>query len=110
MKHYLYSLILVFSLALGTSASVRAEDVVVGEDSDVNATVTYITLLWENQPEVAGYNVYYGRGSGDYSRIMTVEAASATIGLRGTKTFYFAVTAFTDEGLESEFSDEVSWN
>ncbi len=57
MKHYLYSLILVFSLALGTSASVRAEDVVVGEDSDVNSTVTYITLLWDNQPEVAGYNV-----------------------------------------------------
>ncbi len=39
----------------------RAEDVVVGEDSDGNATVTYITFLWDNQPEVAGYNVYYGR-------------------------------------------------
>ncbi len=41
---------------------------------------------------------------------MTVEAASATIGLRGTKTVYFAVTAFTDDGVESELSDEVSWN
>ncbi len=110
MRHYLYSLILVFSLALGTSASVRAEDVVVGEDSDGNATVTYITLLWDNQPEVAGYNVYYGRDSGDFSRITTVEAASATIGAKGTNTVYFAVTAFTDDGVESELSDEVSWN
>ncbi len=110
MRHYLYSLILVFILGLGISASVGTEDVVVGEDSDPNAAVTYVTLLWDHQPEVAGFNVYYGRDSGDYSRIMTVEAASATIGLRGNKTFYFAVTAFTEEGLESELSEEVSWN
>ncbi len=87
----------------------RAENVVVGDDSDPNAEVRYVTLIWDSQPGIAGYNVYHGRESGDYSRIETVEAPTAIIGVRGTKKVYFAITAYTEDGIESDPSDEVSW-
>ncbi len=46
----------------------KAEDVVI-EDGDANATITYLTLVWDRNPEqdIAGYKVYYGRVSGNYT-------------------------------------------
>jgi hypothetical protein len=110
MKEYLCSLFLVFGLVVGTCAPAQAEEaVIVGDDPDGNAPVTDITLQWDSQSGIAGFNVYYGRVSGDYSRIVTVGSPTATIGIRGTKTVYFAVTAFTADGTESDLSGEISW-
>ena len=63
-----------------------------------------MTLVWDRNPEtdIAGYNVYYGRVSGDYTHLVTVANPTAMIGVKGSKTIYFAVTAYNTDGLESD--------
>jgi hypothetical protein len=60
---------------------------------------------------VTGYRVYYGTDTRDYSNAVDVGLNTQTrlYGLPQT-VLYFAVTAYTAAGLESEFSDEVSAN
>lgn len=89
----------------------HAEDAVIEDESAPDATYTTVTLAWDANPEqnISSYNVYYGRSSGSYSRLVTVSGASAEIGVKGTRTIYFAVTAVDTNGVESEFSDEVQW-
>jgi len=70
-----------------------------------------VTLQWDpnSEADVVGYKVYYGTSSRTYS-------APIPLGLQTTYTFahlaagtyYFAVTAFNNSGLESAFSNEVS--
>ena len=112
MKKYICTLYLlpVLLVAFG-STKAKAEDVIIEDDDDPNAPITYITLKWDpnRERDVVGYNVYYGRVSGDYTHLETVDDPTATIGLKGTKTAYFAVTAFNTEGVESLFSEEVHW-
>jgi hypothetical protein len=60
--------------------------------------------------DLAGYNVYYGTASGNYSQ--SIDAGNTTTytvaNLAGGLTYYFAVTAYDNSGNESEFSNEVS--
>jgi fibronectin type 3 domain-containing protein len=88
-----------------------AEDVVIEDLDAPDATITYVTLAWNPNPEqnILGYNVYYGLVSGSYFRLVTVTETTATIGVKGNKTRYFAVTAFDANGLESDLSEEVHW-
>ena len=94
-----------------SSTKAKAEDVVIEDGADPNARITNITLEWNRNPEpdIAGYNVYYGIISGNYVRMETVTDPTAIIGVKGSRTFYFAVTAFNTNGLESGFSEEVHW-
>ena len=73
--------------------------------------VSSVSLEWSpnTDPSVAGYNVYYGRASGDYARLVTVTKPTAMIAVKGSRTLYFAVTAYDTSGLESELSEEVHW-
>jgi hypothetical protein len=72
-----------------------------------------VTLAWNQSadPAVAGYNIYYGGASGDYTN--TINAGNATnapvSGLVAGLTYYFAATAYDDVGDESVFSSEVSY-
>jgi hypothetical protein len=68
-----------------------------------------VTLEWDanTEPNIAGYRVYWGTASRTYSRTLSVTTTSATITNLFPGTNYFAVTAFDDNGLESDFSDEV---
>ena len=72
-----------------------------------------VTLAWNNSstPGVAGYRVHYGQASGNYTS--SVEAGNSTTntlpGLVSGVTYFFAVTAYDANGLESVFSDEVSF-
>ena len=72
-----------------------------------------VTLAWNRSTNaiVAGYNVYYGGASGDYTNeISAGNATKATIsGLIPGTTYYFAATAYASSGLESAFSGEVSY-
>ncbi len=109
----LLSLLLVTCVAFPPSAATAddtQQDVIVGED-DGTGVVTSITLVWDAnaEPDLAGYNLYYGPRSGDYLRILTVYQPTATVKVRGNRTVYFAATAFNTAGLESELSDEVHW-
>ena len=112
MKKYFCILFLLPALLVAfASTTAKAEDAVIDDGDDPNATITDVTLVWDPNPEpdIAGYNVYYGRISGDYTRLVPVTNPTATIGVKGSKTLYFAVTAYNTNGVESEFSEEVHW-
>ena len=71
------------------------------------------TLEWDANSEenVAGYRVYVGTQSREYS--VTLDAGNQTqkrvLSLEAGQMYFFAVTAYTADGLESPFSDEVSY-
>jgi hypothetical protein len=73
-----------------------------------------VTLAWDPivpATNVAGYTVYYGVSPRNYTN--AVEVGLATTGVvsnlvAGT-TYYFAVTSYSPNGLESDYSSEVVW-
>ncbi|MEW6417445.1 MAG: DNRLRE domain-containing protein [Nitrospirota bacterium] len=59
--------------------------------------------------DLAGYNVYYGNTSSNYSQIIDVgNITTYTVASLNDGTYYFAVTAYDTSGNESEYSNEVS--
>ncbi len=72
-----------------------------------------VKLSWDPSPDVpvAGYAIYYGTTSHMYTdKISLGEATAVTISnlVAGT-TYYFAATAYDDDGLESPFSNEAMY-
>lgn len=60
--------------------------------------------------DLAGYKIYYGTSTGNYSTVITVgNVTTYTVtGLTDNITYYFATTAYDTSGNESSFSNEVS--
>jgi hypothetical protein len=73
-----------------------------------------VTLEWNavTHPDVAGYMVYYGNCSGDYNESVDVgNWTTVTIAeLEVDEIYYFAVSAYSIYGEESEYSNEVCIN
>ena len=88
-----------------------------------------VTLAWDanSDPNLAGYNLYYktDAGGAPYNGTGAVEGASpitihladlansespafTLTGLSDGKVYYFSLTAFNSDGLESDYSNEVS--
>jgi len=70
-----------------------------------------VGLIWDPNPEtdLAGYRVYVGTASRTYGPpITTGIQPSYVLTSLPPGTYYFAVTAFNNAGLESGFSNEVS--
>ena len=71
-----------------------------------------VTLAWDasTDPNVAGYNIYYGGASGTYTNKIDAEGdTTATVsGLTVGATYYFAATTYSADA-ESLFSCEVAW-
>jgi hypothetical protein len=78
--------------------------------------ITYaaqVTLAWDPvmDPNVVGYRVYYGTSSRSYQfnndagRNTTITVSN----LQDGTTYYFAVTSYGTAGLESGYSNEVSY-
>jgi hypothetical protein len=58
--------------------------------------------------DLAGYRVYYGKALNSLTKIIDIRNAGQTsqfIDNLDTGTWYFAVTAYTRDGLESEMSN-----
>ena len=75
-------------------------------------SVAQIRLAWgaNTEPDVAGYQVYYGRTSGNYKYSIDVGNVT-TYTLQGLKqgvTYYIALTAYDSADNESDISNEVS--
>jgi hypothetical protein len=73
-----------------------------------------VTLAWNANTEtnLAGYRLYYGGGTRAYTGNVTVPVpmTTATVtNLQAGVAYFFAVTAFTDDWLESDYSDEVTY-
>lgn len=72
-----------------------------------------LTFAWNpsTSPDVAGYIFYYGAVSGDYTNsivlgnVTNVTASGFSPGV----TYYFAMTAYDGSGVESAFSQEISY-
>lgn len=71
-----------------------------------------VQLTWEpnTDPDVIGYNIYYGPSSRTYTYAVPLGlVTNATVsGLREGATYYFALVTCTSGGSQSAFSDEVS--
>ena len=97
------------ALLMATTALVVAEEPAYLMPTNPPALVQ---LAWDASPsvEVTGYYIYYGCGSRQYTNkvdagpALTVEVTNL---VRGAE-YFFAATAYTETGLESDFSEEVS--
>jgi len=71
-----------------------------------------LTLAWDPSPSVAvsGYRLYWGTNTRSYQFVTNaglVMTQSVVLPHRGR--WFFAATAYDTNGLESDFSSEVSW-
>ena len=79
------------------------------------ARAASVGLAWDASPSTnsgtISYRIYDGVASRAYTNVM--EAGTnlhfTVTGLVETVTYFFAVTAYDTNGLESDFSNEVSW-
>lgn len=78
----------------------------------VNTGPGYVDLKWDpsSEPELVGYNIYYGKTSGMYTRRRTVGRVNQyrLDGLHNNEVYYFAITAYDSQSRESDYSDEVA--
>lgn len=93
-------------LALGgSSTSLEAATVSLAWDPPVNNT--------DGSPvaNLAGYRLYYGTNSQVYfGQIMAGLTPTATVSnLQEGVTYYFAAVAFNETGVESSYSEEITW-
>lgn len=72
-----------------------------------------VTLAWNEStdPTVVGYNIYYGTTSGVYTSVLTAGNSTNLMvtGLVPGVTYYFAATTYNSSGVQSPFSNEVSY-
>jgi hypothetical protein len=73
-----------------------------------------VTLAWNANGEtnLSGYRLHFGQASRTYSGTIQVSAPTTTAtvpNLQSGLTYYFAVSAFTSNELESDYSEEVSY-
>ena len=71
-----------------------------------------LTLAWDASASsaVAGYRLYYGTNTRSYQFVTNTSlmlTQSVVLPHRGR--WFFAATAYDTNGLESDFSNEVSW-
>ncbi|MFC1535461.1 hypothetical protein ACFL7M_19100, partial [Thermodesulfobacteriota bacterium] len=80
-------------------------------ESSVNARQVNLEWASNSESDLSHYMIYWGTDPRDYTdnsgNIGLVTTFSLAIPDDG-QIYYFAVTAFDDEGLESEFSNEVN--
>jgi hypothetical protein len=72
-----------------------------------------LTLAWNRSAsaQIAGYRMYFGTGSQVYTNTLDIgNSTTATVtGLLPGTSYFFAVTAYDAVGLESAFSNELSY-
>jgi hypothetical protein len=77
------------------------------------AQAASVILEWDRNADglTAGYYVYYGTQSGNYSGTVDVgSSTSAVVNLNDpSATYYFAVQAYSTTGEKSPLSPEIAW-
>jgi hypothetical protein len=85
----------------------------------VSSTIAYagqVTLGWDKstEPDVAGYKVYYGTATRNYTQSIKITSPNITtctiIHLSLGQTYYFAATTYNSDLVESDYSAEISYN
>jgi hypothetical protein len=77
------------------------------------ARAASVELEWDpnTDPQLAGYKIYWGPSSGNYTSSKKVGNTTVytVTGLNEGQTYYFAATAYDAAGTESGFSNQVSY-
>jgi hypothetical protein len=72
-----------------------------------------VTLAWDAvvDLDLAGYKLYYGTNSRSYDQTIDVKnfTTNTVDTLQSGTTYFFAVVAYNTAGLESDYSNEVSY-
>jgi hypothetical protein len=72
-----------------------------------------VTVEWDpnNEPDVAGYRLYYGPATGHYTTVVDAgNATSVTVpDLATGTTYHFVITAYNSADLESPASSEIAF-
>ncbi len=71
-----------------------------------------VTLAWDASPSaaVSGYRLYYGTNTRSYQLVTNSGLAlTQSVVLPHGGRWFFAATAYDTNGLESDFSNEASW-
>jgi hypothetical protein len=86
----------------------------------VIAQAASVTMTWNRnqEPDIAGYRIYYGTQSGQYNNSITVydsatqplQLSYTVAGLSEGTAYYFALKTFDQAGQESDYSVETSQN
>jgi hypothetical protein len=81
--------------------------------SDAASAQVGATLTWNPSadPSVAGYNIYYGGTSQQYTNMVSVGFVTNTTiqGLSEATPYFFAAKARSSSGAESDFSNEAAF-
>jgi hypothetical protein len=95
-RNYLFLFLLVWLAVLQKYSVIAGQSVTLGWDSS-------------SDPNVLGYNIYYGTASHEYtSKVTAGNGTTVTItGLVEGVTYYFAATTYGAFNQESDFSDEA---
>lgn len=75
-----------------------------------------IGITWDpnTEPDLAGYRVYFGATSRGYTQVSANLPAAPGVPITFTReqpdatTVFYAVTAYNTQGLESDYSNEIS--
>ena len=81
--------------------------------SGLAQAATQVTVAWDPNSDglTAGYYVYYGTESRNYTGSVDVRNATSAVmsAADSTATYYFAVQAYSSSGERSQLSSEVVW-
>jgi hypothetical protein len=96
----------------GDSSDIKLPGIPPSTPQGLAVTQGSITLNWLRNPEpdLAGYRIYYGTSSGNYTKVLDAGNVNQLLmtGLTDNATYYFAIKAYSLAGQESpSLSDEV---
>lgn len=104
------------------SSSFDSAKIGFSNQSSVGNGLKAVTLQWDrttnNEDDtpasIKGYRLYIGTSSEDYSNEISENTVGdkteyRVTGLNSGETYYFAVAAVSDDGVESGKSDEISY-
>ena len=78
-----------------------------------SALAATVNLAWNASTgsNIAGYKLYYGTSSGNYSYDVTVgqQTSCSISGLKEGRRYYFAATAYNTSDVESDYSKELPY-
>ncbi len=81
-------------------------------DLKVNTGLGYADLKWAAEDDInrIGFNIYYGKVSGQYSRRRSIGNIKnyRLDGLNSGEAYYFAITAYDVNNTESDYSNEAA--
>ena len=97
MRTWIVNLVAWVAVALAVAGLARGETVTLAWDASVSTNV-------------AGYRLYYGTNTRSYQFVTnTGLMLTQAVVLPHRGRWFFAATAYDTNGLESDFSSEVSW-